>query len=151
MSIVQTIKPWAPKRHLLFFAAAVWTFAGGMLLYRGVSLLHGVSALQSAEVAVSIAGGVLFYLLLFSKLSLKHTKRIMEMKSSKPCMFSFFNVRSYILMAVMITSGILLRVLGIIPPQYLLLVYITMGIPLFLSSFRFYYYGIYYGRVKSEK
>jgi hypothetical protein len=52
-----------------------------MLLYRGVSLLHGVSALQSVEVAVSIAGGMLFYLLLFSKLSLKVFKAALSCRA----------------------------------------------------------------------
>ncbi|SDC30227.1 hypothetical protein [Williamwhitmania taraxaci] len=147
MSIAQSMKPWAPKRHLLFFAAVVWTFAGGMLLYKGISLLHSGTPLQSVEIGFSILGGVLFYLFLFSKLSMKHAKRIMALKSEKPCAFSFFNIRSYILMATMISSGILLRVFGVIPPHYLLIVYITMGIPLFLSSLRFYYYGIYFRRL----
>lgn len=147
MSIVQSLKPWAPKRHLLFYAAAVWTFAGAVLLYKGISLLHGDDPFQIIELAASIVCGVLFYLLMFMKLSLKHAKRIMALKSEKPCAFAFFNVRSYILMAIMITSGILLRVFGVIPQQYLLLVYITMGIPLFLSSLRFYYYGICFRRL----
>lgn len=151
MSFIQSIKPWAPKRYLLFFAAAVWTIAGGVLLYKGVLLLHGMSMLQTIEVAVSVVGGVLFYLLLFSKLSKKHTKRIMELKSERPCAFSFFNIRSYILMVVMISSGILLRRLGVISQQYLLLVYITMGIPLLLSSLRFYYFGIFYRKVNCER
>ena len=144
MSFVQTLKPWAPKRHLLFFAAVVWTFAGGMLLYKGISLVDSTTTLLGLKIAASMVGGGLFYRLLFSKLSLKHTKRIVELKNDKPCMFSFFNIKSYILMVTMIISGVLLRVFGIIPPHYLMLVYITMGIPLFLSSLRFYYYGIYY-------
>ena len=150
MSFVQTLKPWASKRHLLFFAAVVWTFAGGMLLYKGISLVDSATTFLGLKIAACMVGGGLFYWLLFSKLSLKHTKRIVELKTDKPCMFSFFNIKSYILMVTMITSGVLLRVFGIIPPNYLMLVYITMGIPLFLSSFRFYYYGIYYKRVKGE-
>lgn len=47
-------------------------------------------------------------------------------------------------MMMMITSGIVLRKSGIIPPQYLSILYITMGIPLLVSSIRFYYYGIFY-------
>jgi len=150
MSFAQTLKPWAPKRHLLFFAAAIWTFAGGMLLYKGISLVDSTTTHLGLKIAASMVGGALFYQLLFSKLSLKHTKRIVELKTDKPCMFSFFNIRSYILMVIMITSGILLRVFGIIPLHYLLVVYITMGIPLLLSSFRFYYYGIYYKQVNCE-
>ena len=87
------------------------------------------------------------YMLLFSKISLKHTKRILSLKSEKPCAFSFFNFKSYILMTVMISSGIFVRKSGILSPDYLSLIYITMGIPLFLSAFRFYYNGIFYPRI----
>ena len=35
----QTFKPGIPKRYLLLVAACFWTFAGGMLLVRGFSIL----------------------------------------------------------------------------------------------------------------
>jgi hypothetical protein len=47
----------------------------------------------------------------------------------------------------MITSGVLLRKSGLLSPEYLSVLYVTMGIPLFLSAFRFYYYGIFYDEV----
>ncbi len=47
-------------------------------------------------------------------------------------------------MTVMISSGIILRKSGILYPGTLSLVYITMGIPLILSSLRFFYYWIFY-------
>jgi len=144
MSIIHTLKPSASKRQLLFTAAIVWTFAGGVLLYKGFSLIDSTTTYLGFKVGASITGGALFYWLLFAKLSLKHTNRIVKLTLDRPCMFSFFNVRSYLLMCIMITSGIVLRKFGVIPPQYLLMVYITMGIPLFLSSFRFYYYGIFF-------
>ena len=146
MSFVQTIKPKTSKRYLLFLAAFVWTIAGGMLIFKGILLSFNTTDFLGLKITLSIIGGVGFYWLLFSKISLKHTKRIVELKMDKPCLFSFFNIKSYILMAIMITSGILLKRLGVIPQQDLLVVYLTMGIPLFLSAFRFYYFGIYYGR-----
>lgn len=144
MNYIQKFKPKIPKRYLLFIAAIVWTFAGGMLLFRGISLLNDIKDFLWLIITISIIGGVFFYIALFSKISLKHTKRIIDLVIEKPCMFSFFNIRSYVLMAIMITSGILIRKSGIILPKYLSIIEITMGIPLFLSSIRFYYYGIYY-------
>lgn len=144
MSIIHTLKPGASKRQLLFTAAIAWTFAGGVLLYKGFSLIDSTTTYLGFKIGASIIGGALFYWLLFAKLSLKHTNRIVKLTLDKPCMFSFFNVRSYLLMTIMITSGIVLRKFGVIPPQYLLMVYITMGIPLLLSSLRFYYYGIFF-------
>jgi hypothetical protein len=127
-------------------AAIAWTFAGGMLLFKGILLLSNIKTFLGVKISISIVGGLLFYFLLFSKISLKHITRINKITIDKPCLFSFFNIKSYILMAIMITSGILLRKFGIIPSEYFVMVYITMGIPLFLSSFRFYFNGIYYDK-----
>jgi hypothetical protein len=138
------IKPGLPKRTLFYVAAVVWTIAGGMLLFKGISLFLNYNNLLWLKIMISSICGILFYLLLFSGISRKHTIRIRNLKNEKPCLFSFFNFRSYLLMASMIISGMMLRKSGIISPAYLSVLYVTMGIPLFLSSVRFYYAGIYY-------
>ena len=148
--LFETLKPKLPRRYLLFIAGAVWTFAGGMLLYKGVGLLSdGVHHLW-IKLLLAIVGGILFYLLLFSKISMKHAKRILGLKHEFPCLFSFFNFSSYGLMGVMISGGILMRRAEVISPEYLPLFYITMGIPLFLSAIRFYNYGIRYPQLMEK-
>lgn len=147
MNLLQSLKPDLPRRYLLFIAAIVWTFAGGMLLYKGSNLFLSYRNFFWLRLISSAICGILFYLLLFSKISFRHTRRIVNLKNDKPCLFSFFDLKSYILMTVMITSGILLRNSGLVAPEYLSILYITMGIPLFLSAFRFYYYGIFYDEV----
>ena len=141
-SILNTLKPSIPKRYLLFVAAVVWTFAGGMLLFRGFSVLQFNSTGILLEEAVSIILGVVFYIFMFSRISLKHIDRMQNNPNERPCVFSFFNWRSYILMSTMISFGVTLRVTGLVPIQYLSLFYICMGTPLFLSSMRFYGHGI---------
>lgn len=151
MNLLQTLKPSIPRRYLLFVAGIVWTFAGGMLLYKGISLFRIYRDFLWLKITISAIGGGLFYLLLFSKISFKHAWRIINLKHENPCLFAFFNVRSYIMMAVMITSGVLLRKSGIVSPEYLSVLYVTMGIPLFLSALRFYYYEIYYRTIIHKK
>jgi hypothetical protein len=126
----------------------VWTFAGGMLLFKGISLYVNDPVYIWLRILISLVCGSLFYILMFSKISAKHTKRIMNLKIEKPCMFSFFNFKAYVMMAIMISVGILLRRSGIIPPFYLSILYTTMGIPLFLSSLRFYNYGFNYRKFR---
>ena len=148
--LFETLKPKLPRRYLLFIAGAVWTFAGGMLLLKGVGLLSdGVHHLW-IKLLIATVGGILFYLLLFSKISMKHAKRILGLKHEFPCLFSFFNFSSYGLMGVMITGGILMRRAEVISPEYLPLFYITMGIPLFLSAIRFYNYGMRYPQLMEK-
>ena len=55
------------------------------------------------------------------------------------------------MMAVMITSGVILRKTGVVSPEYLSVLYVTMGIPLFLSALRFYYYEIFYRTIIQKK
>ena len=136
---IDTFTPRVPKTYLLLIAALFWTFAGGMLLYRGYSWLLAYPHLFVFKILSCVVGGLLFFKLLFFKISEKHVIRIQNMSIENPCLFSFFNLKSYLMMTIMITSGITLRKTGVISPEYLSLVYLTMGIPLLMSSFRFYY------------
>ena len=146
VKILTLLKPSVPKRLLLFIAAALWTFAGSMLMFKGYKMLDTTTRSLGLKLLIALAGGILFYLKLFSKLSLKHTLRILKMKEAYPCAFSFFNFRSYLVMIFMISMGITLRTTGWIPLPYLAYLYMMMSVPLLLSSLRFYYTGYYYGK-----
>lgn len=141
---LEIIKPGVNKRSLLFIAALIWTFAGSMLFYRGIGFLKESGTNIWLKAGISVVAGTVFYLGMFSKISGKHVKRILNMTQNKPCAFSFFNFRSYLIMIIMISLGIFSRKSGLVPVDYLAILYVTMGIPLFASSFRFYYYGIKY-------
>jgi len=132
-----SIKPGVPKRSLLMVAAFVWLFAGTMLLFRGI-----ISVPQGSwhiwEVAISVAGGLLFFWVLFLRISSKHILRIHSLTILHPCVFSFFNFRSYILMIIMITMGISVRKLHIVSPEAISYFYVSMAIPLLISAARFF-------------
>jgi hypothetical protein len=140
-SFFQTCKPGIPKQYLLFVAAFIWTFAGGMLLYRGFSSLQFTSSQTIIEEGCCIIAGLMFYKFIFSGISLKHINRILNLQIERPCLFSFFNWRSYFMMTLMITLGVTLRLTGLVPVVYLSLFYIAMGTPLLMSAIRFYYYS----------
>ena len=133
------LTPRVPKHWLLFIAAIVWTFAGGMLLFRGYLFSLANPGHEFVKTGFCLIGGLTFYLFMFDRISKKLVTRIKNLVKERPCMFSFFNVRSYVLMTIMIISGIILRKTGLVSPAHLSLIYITMGIPLLMSSFRFYY------------
>ena len=126
------------KRVLLLEAALVWTFAGGMLLIRGSSMLEASSGFSLFKIVGCICSGLLFFALVFTKISRKHVHRITNLLGERHYFYEFFNFRSYLMMVGMITMGILLRKSLIVPLSSLSLAYITMGIPLLFSSFRFY-------------
>ncbi len=138
MSLFKMLRPGIPKRGLFLVAGIVWTIAGGMLLSRGTfGLLHEGRHLF-LEFIGGLCFGIVFYYVMFSKISLKHLNRITAIEHEKPNLFSFFNLKSYIMMTIMISGGITLRTLNIINHQVLFTFYVIMGIPLFLSALRFY-------------
>lgn len=132
------ITPRISKHYLLLVAALVWTFAGGMLLIRGFTLNVTLPQHWIVELIAGIFAGLLFFRVLFNRISSKHVLRIQNLPIGQPCLFSFFNIRSYLTMFSMITLGIMLRKSGFVSAEYLSLMYIIMGIPLLISSFRFY-------------
>lgn len=143
----KTLIPHTTKRVLLFIAAVVWTFAGIMLFTRGIWMMNINPDSFLIRFLISLVSGALFYGVLFTRISKKHVNRIIQLPVERPAVFSFFDKKGYIMMAGMISLGIFLRTSGIVSPFYLSVLYVTMGVPLFISSLRFYYSGICYSSV----
>ncbi|HLN72213.1 MAG TPA: hypothetical protein VK205_02885 [Prolixibacteraceae bacterium] len=144
---IKTMIPRTTKRILLFIAAVVWTFAGTMLFTRGIGMMDVNPDSFWIRFLISLICGALFYGILFTRISKKHVNRIIQLPVEQPTVFSFFDKKGYIMMVGMISLGIFLRTSGIVAPFYLSVLYVTMGIPLFISSLRFYYSGLYYSSV----
>ena len=141
MKMIEKLKPGVKKRSLLYIAGCVWLIAGGILITRALVTLINIQHLLFLEIIIGIIIGACFYKLLFNKISKKHITRISLIKVDRPCLFSFFNLRSYILMMIMISGGITLRKSNILAPEYLYTFYLGMGIPLLLSGVRFFIAG----------
>lgn len=125
------------KRVLLLIAGLVWGFAGFRVFSLGkddVILNHG-----SLKISVffSVVIFYIFFNFIFKKMSAKHTKRIISSKLEKQCLFSFFDIKGYIIMAFMITFGIVVRSSGIFNPIYVGIFYIGLGGALFLGGVLF--------------
>lgn len=143
---MRSLIPHISNRPLLFVAASVWTFAGGMLISRGISGLIEFPTHIYIKFAIALMAGAAFYLLLFAKISGKYVKRIIDLQDRKVPFYSFFNLRGYIMMTLMISLGITVRKTGIVPFEYLAVFYVTMGTPLLVSAFRFLYVGITFNK-----
>ena len=138
--------PHVGHTNLLYFASVVWFFAGGMLLYRGFMGVMIHSEFLLPKVVVALFLGLVFYNLMFKKISKKHITRIEGLKNKKQPFYAFFNLRSYLMMIFMIGMGISIRLLALVPFEYLALFYIVMGTPLLFSAFRFLSSGIAFRR-----
>lgn len=135
--IFHSIKPGVPKRYLLLVAAIMWFSAGTFLIIRGEFILPGFEHFWPRLLVVIVAGMAMFFLI-FIRLSLNHIRRINAIEIIKPCIFSFFDFKGYLMMLFMITLGVTLRKTHVITAELLSYFYFTMSIPLILSAIRFF-------------
>lgn len=131
------LKPALPRRWLPALAGLMWTAVGLMLgRYAFVWLAQSFSWLHVGLGLAGIAAAAVIYRLGFRRLARKNIERIRQL-NDPACVFAFLEWKSYAIVAVMITSGVLLRQ-SAIPKPYLAVLYAGIGGGLFLSSFVYY-------------
>nr|WP_288231172.1 hypothetical protein [uncultured Gardnerella sp.] len=126
-----------PKNTLLLIACLVWAAAGFNIL--NIGLLAYQNYLQPLNYALSILVFGIFQFLIFGKLVKKHTQRINGYAEEKQFFLKFFDVKSFIIMAFMMTFGIVLRATNIAPERFIAVFYTGLGSALALAGLLFGY------------
>ena len=136
------------KRVLLLVAGLVWGFAG----LRVFTLGRGDVVLNKGNVFISIVFSItifyIFFNFIFKKIFIKHAKRIINSKLEKQCIFSFFDIKGYIVMGCMMTFGIVIRNLGVLNNTLLGNFYMGLGAALFLAGLTFLISSINFEEIK---
>lgn len=121
-----------PKKALLIIAGIIWMIAGfnvvrlGILSYMVVDIKWYLPLLS---LFIFILFGMMFY-----KMTQKHSKRIMNYDEKYRPVWNFFDIKSYIIMAVMMGGGIGLRNAGVFPDIFVAFFYTGLGLALFLAG-----------------
>ncbi len=124
-----------PKRVLLMIAGIIWMIAGfnvtrlGLISYQ---LIEPGWYLYLLSVVIFVLFGTMFF-----KMSMKHGKRIMGYKEEYRPIWNFFDLKAYIIMAVMMGGGIGLRNAGVFPDVFVAFFYTGLGLALFLAGICF--------------
>ena len=126
------------KNTLLLIACLVWGAAGFNILKIG--LLAYPNYLQPLNYALSLLVFAIFQFLIFGKLVKKHTQRINGYVEEKQFFLKFFDVKSFIIMAFMMTFGIVLRATNIAPERFIAVFYTGLGSALALAGLLFGYH-----------
>lgn len=145
-----SLNPRVPKRALVFTASLLWGFAGFKLLNIAFKAFKSSEPDFRIIIPVILVCYVLFLSFIFIKIVRKHVTRIVNKKNEWNCMFSFLDLKGYLIMTVMIVSGITLRKSGMIPLIPLGIVYGIMGLTLFTAALLFLYRAIRF-RVYRER
>ena len=142
MSLKERYKPAVNKNFLLFLAGFMWIAVGVMLnsfAFRWLTVYGKDLAFLFA--AIGLACSLVIHHFGFLRIVDKNLGRISKMEG-KRCAFSFMTWKSYLIVAIMVSMGIILRH-SAIPKQYLSVLYIGIGMALILSSIR-YFRNLYY-------
>ncbi|MFU0515448.1 hypothetical protein ACMZ7E_01460 [Gardnerella vaginalis] len=138
------------KNTLLLIACLVWCFAGFNILKIGIIAYSNF--LSPINFTLSLAVFAIFQVFIFGKLVKKHTARINAYKENKQFFLNFFDIKSFIIMAFMMTFGILLRASNIAPEQFIAVFYTGLGSALTLAGLLFgYQFAKTFCPVKSQK
>lgn len=133
-------KPAAKRSTLTLIAGMVWSLTGIGLSTAGIYWLSGEPGrVLMGLIALGLAIGIVVYRFKFGGIARENLERIYAQSpgNEKVCVFAFQNIRSYILVAIMMAMGYTLRHSGI-PKVYLAPMYLAIGTGMLWSSFVYY-------------
>lgn len=128
------------KEILLITAGTVWILAGANILRIGIVTWLNSSEDWMFKIGEATVVFLLFFVLIFKRLYYKHTRRIEEKKEARHCPFSFFDVKSWIMMIFMISFGITIRSFHLLPESFISVFYTGLSIALILTGILFIRY-----------
>ncbi|MBS5150361.1 MAG: hypothetical protein KHY76_05120 [Butyricicoccus pullicaecorum] len=123
------------KRTLLLLAALVWGIAGFNILRIGILSYVGYAGVVNFLLSVVVF--LLFQTFVFGPLVRRHTIRILGYSQEKQLFLKFFDRKSFLIMAFMMTFGIGLRASGLAPVRFIAVFYTGLGAALFLAGLLF--------------
>ena len=127
------------KRTLLLVAGLVWLAAGVNILRIGLKALEALFSGAAWRLWLALGLALVIcaaFTMMFQRIVVKHTKRILAYETKQP-VYRFFDAKSYILMAFMMTLGITLRRSGVVPEFFFTWFYTGLGAALSAAGIRF--------------
>ena len=134
------------KHHLLFFACVVWMIAGFNVLKIGIESYNEYRTILNYGLTILVF--LIFWFMVFYKLTVKHTTRIQGYEEEKQFFYKFFDLKSFFIMAFMISFGIITRTFHLLPERFIAVFYTGLGAALFLAGVLF---GVNYFTVLKRK
>lgn len=138
------------KHHLLFFACVVWMIAGFNVLKIGIESYNEYRTILNYGLTILVF--LVFWFMVFYKLTVKHTTRIQGYEEEKQFFYKFFDLKSFFIMAFMISFGIIIRTFHLLPERFIAVFYTGLGAALFLAGvlFGFNYFTVLKRKGKEE-
>lgn len=134
---MRNLIPRVPKRYLLLIAGLVWLAAGVNILLIGLPNFVAGWGGNPLYLLMAAAVFAVFMALIFAPLVKKHTVRILNLPGERAAILRFFDAKSYLIMAFMMSGGILLRNSHLAAPIFIGYLYTGIGASLAGAGVRF--------------
>ena len=125
------------KQPLIAVAGVVWLLAGLNVAILGVRAAIDVHDL-AALILLPLAGGAVAIFCafhpMFSKLVKKNAQRIANLEGERHHVVRFFDRKSYMMMAIMMSFGVGMRAAGVFPDWFIAFFYTGLGLALTLAG-----------------
>ena len=121
---------------MFLIAGIMWCGVGIMLSSMAYGWLTAYEGHAWIFAALGIIAALIIHNFGFLRIVDRNLGRISKLPD-RPCAFSFISWKSYLIILIMVAMGITLRHSSI-PKQYLSVIYIGIGLALFLSSIRYF-------------
>ncbi len=135
-----------PRPWLFFAVASLWTFGSIRVFMTGYAgIIQGKGSIPHF-LLVSALGAYVFTRLVFMRVTSRYISRIHAIEHLRPSLFSMFSLKSYGVMAFMITLGIVVKTFDLFPLILLSMFLGALGVSLFVSAMHFlraWYLGLY--------
>ena len=133
------------KQPLIAVAGVVWLPAGLNVAILGVRAAIDLRGL-AAIVLLALAGGAVAIFCafhsMFSKLVQKNAQRIADLEGERHHVVRFFDRKSYMMMAIMMSFGIGMRAAGFFPDWFIAFFYTGLGLALALAGANYIMRGV---------
>ncbi len=129
------------KRKLIIYAGLVWFFAGVNVFHTGIVTWLAHHKNPALELALALLIFLIFFFVIFRPITRKNIQRISK-KEGLNHPLSFFNRKSWITLACMMTFGILGRRLELFPSGFILYFYTGLATALMGAGLIYLYTGI---------
>lgn len=123
------------RTTLLLLACLVWSAAGFNILRIGLSAYPPYWSVLNFLLSALVFA--VFQKFIFGRLVKKHTARIHSYEEERHFFLKFFDEKSFVIMAVMMSGGIGLRVSGLVPERLIAVFYTGLGASLLLAGLLF--------------
>lgn len=125
------------KQPLIVVAGIVWLLAGLNVAILGVRAaidMRGVAAIVFLALAGGAAAIFCAFHLMFSRLVQKNAQRIADLDGDRHHVVRFFDLKSYMMMAFMMSLGTGMRAVGVFPGWFIAFFYTGLGVALALAG-----------------